>query len=247
MRHIIHGEELLEAHAADSCNSIQTRQRQRGNAHGHENRRRVARNAKHLKEARNAAAEDLERGARCGHAVCCCRCTGHAKRQNCKQALEHHCAVTDFEHVLFVFNRLRRRTGGDEAVEAGDCAAGHRDEQNREHRAKRRVEARKGRQIHRGVRDQKADGCARDHTDEHERRHVVARLLEKPHRKHGREEDVDEGDVAPGRLAVDERTVHADGKGGGDEQNAEHCFLPTREVPLFLYKAKYHGKDHEHD
>ena len=30
MRHIIHGEELLEAHAADSCHRVEARERQRG-------------------------------------------------------------------------------------------------------------------------------------------------------------------------------------------------------------------------
>ena len=189
----------------------------------------------------------MERRACCGRAVgCCCR-TGDAERQNGKQALKHHRAVADLEHVLFVFHGFGRRAGGDQAVEAGDRAARHGDEQNREHRAERGVEARECRQVHCRVRNQKTDCRAGNHADEHECRHIVARLLEKPHRKNGCKEDVDKRDVAPGRLAVDERTVHADGKGSCDADQTDDGFLPARKVPLLLDQTEDDRKDHEHD
>ena len=97
------------------------------------------------------------------------------------------------------------------------------------------------------MRNEKADDRARDHADEHEGGHVVARLLQKPHRENGGEEDVDERDVAPSHLAEDEWAVHADGERGNDAEDAEHGFLPAREVQLLLHKAEDDGEHHEHD
>ena len=133
-------------------------------------------------------------------------------------------------------------------MEAGHRAAGDGDEQNGEHRAEVCIrEAREDGEVHRRVCDEKTDDRARDHADEHEGGHVVARLLQKPHREDGGEEDVDKRDVAPGLLVEDERAVHADGKGGGDAENAEHGFLPAGEVQLLLHKTEDDGEHHEHD
>ena len=133
-------------------------------------------------------------------------------------------------------------------MEAGHRAAGDGDEQDGEHRAEALiVEAREDGEVHRRVRDEKADDRTRDHADEHEGGHIVARLLQKPHRENGGEEDVDKRDVAPGRLAEDQREVHADGEGSDDAEDAEHGLLPAREVHLLLHKAEDDGEHHEHD
>ena len=248
MGHIVHAEQLLEAHARDTRDGVKAREGEGGDAHRHKDRGGVVRHAEHLEEARNAAAEDLERGTDGGSAVRRGGRTGHAEREHSKQALEDHRAVADLEHVLLVFDRLGRRAGGDEAVEAGHRAAGDGDEQDGEHRAELFiVEAREDGEVHRRMRNEKADDRARDHADEHEGGHVVARLLQKPHRENGGEEDVDERDVAPGRLAEDEWAVHADGERGNDAEDAEHGFLPAREVQLLLHKAEDDGEHHEHD
>ena len=246
--HVVHTEKLLEAHARDTRDGVKAREGEGGDAHRHKDRGGVVRHAEHLKEARNAAAEDLERGTGGGSAVRRGGRTGHAECEHGKQALEDHRAVADLEHVLLVFDRLGRRAGGDEAVEAGHRAAGDGDEQDGEHRAELFiVEAREDGEVHRRMRNEKADDRARDHADEHEGSHVVARLLQKPHRENGGEEDVDERDVAPSRLAEDERAVHADGERGNDAEDAEHGFLPAREVQLLLHKAEDDGEHHEHD
>ena len=41
-------------------------------------------------------------------------------------------AVADEPDLAFLLDHLRRRAGGDQRVESGQCAAGDRDEQERE-------------------------------------------------------------------------------------------------------------------
>ena len=248
MLHVIDREQLLKAHTADAGNCVQTGQRQSGNAHGHEYGRDIDRNTEHFEEARNAAAEYLERRAGRRGAVCCGSRTGNAQRENCQQAFQHHGAVADLRHILFILDGLGGRTGGNQTVEAGNRAARDRDEQDREHRAELFVgEAGEYRQIHGRMRNDQTDDRTGDHADEHEGRHVVARLLEQPHREDRCEEDVDEGDVAPCRLAEDQRAVCADDKGQDDEHDAENGFLPALEGKLLLDKTEYNGEYHKHD
>ena len=248
VRHIVHAEQLLKAHPRNTGNGIKARQGKSGDAHGHKDRGGVAGNAEHLKEARDTAAEDLERSTGGGGAIRSSGCTGHAEGENGKQALQNHGAVADLEHVLLVFNGLGGCAGGNKAVEAGHRTAGDGDEQNREHGAELFVvEARKDRQIHRRVRDKQANDRACNHSDEHEGGHVVPGLLQKPHGQHGGEEDIHKGDVAPSGLVKNQGAVHAHGKGSGDAQNTDDGFLPAGEVQLLLHKTEDDGEHHEHD
>ena len=89
--------------------------------------------AEHLKEAGNAAAEDLERGTGGRGAIGSGSSTGNAQGQDSQQAFQHHGAVTDLEHVFLVLNGLGRSAGGNQAVETGNSAAGNGDKQDGEH------------------------------------------------------------------------------------------------------------------
>ena len=248
MGHVVLGEQLLEAHAADAGHGVQAGQGQGGDAHGHEHGGHIDGHAEHLEEAGHAAAEDLEGGAGGGGAVSGGSGSGYAQGQDGQQALQHHSAVADLEHILFVFHGFGGGAGGDQAMEAGHGAAGHGDKQDGEHGAHLLVgEAGKYGQVHGGMGHQQAHHSAGDHADEHEGGHVIPGLLQQPHGQHGGEEDVDEGDVAPGGFRVDQGAVHTDGEGEDDTDDAQDGLLPAGEIQLFLHQAKGHGEHHEHD
>ena len=248
MSHVVHAEQLLEAHPRDTGDGVKAREGKRRDAHGHKDRGGIAGNAEHLKEARDTAAEDLERGAGGGGAIGRRGRAGHTEGEDGKQALQNHGAVADLEHVLLVFNGLGGGAGGNKAVEAGHRTAGDGDKQDGEHGAELFVvEAREDRQVHRRMGDDQTDDRARDHADEHKGGHVVPGLFQQPHGKHGGEEDVDKGDVAPSGLVENQGAVHAHGKGGGDAQNTDDGFLPAGEIQLLLHKAEDDGEHHEHD
>ena len=59
---------------------------------------------------------------------------GGDERHDADHALAEHRAVADRPDVAFLVDHLRRRPGGDERVEAGNRAAGDRDEHEREER-----------------------------------------------------------------------------------------------------------------
>ena len=84
--HVVHAEKLLEAHARDTRDGVKAREGEGGDAHRHKDRGGVVRHAEHLEEARNAAAEDLERGTSSGGTVSSSGCTGNAEGQNSQQA-----------------------------------------------------------------------------------------------------------------------------------------------------------------
>ena len=246
--HVVHAEQLLEAHSRDTGDGVKAREGKGRDAHGHKDRGGIAGNAEHLKEARDTAAEDLERGAGGGGAIGRRGCAGHTEGEDGKQALQNHGTVADLEHVLLVFNGLGGCAGGNKAVEAGHRAACDGDEQDGEHGAELFVvEAREDRQIHRRVRNDQTNDRARDHADEHKGGHVVPGLFQQPHGKHGGEEDVDKGDVAPSGLVENQGAVHAHGKGGSDAQNTDDSFLPAGEIQLLLHKAEDDGEHHEHN
>ena len=246
--HVIHTEQLLEAHTADTGHSVQAGQGQSGNAHGHEHGSKVLVQAKAHKEAGHATAEDLEGGAVGRGAVGGSGCACHAQGDDSQQALQDHGTVTDLQHILFIGNSLGGSAGRNQAVEAGNGTAGHGNEQDGEHGAQLCVvEAGEHRQVHDGVVDNQAQNGTYDHSHEHEGGHVVTGLLQQPHGQHGSEEDVHKGDVAPGSLAQDHRSVDAHHKGQHDEHDADDVFLPAAEVELVLQQAKDHGEHHEHD
>ena len=248
MLHVVHAEQLLEAHAANTGHGIQTGQCQCGNAHGHEHGSSVGGHTEHLKETGNAAAEDLERSTGSRGTIGSCGSTGNAQSQNSQQAFKDHGTVADLQHILLVLNGLGGSTGGNKAVEAGNCTAGHGDKQDGEHGAQLFVgKAGEHRQIHGGVCHQQANHSTHNHGHEHKGGHVVTGLLEQPHGQHGSKEDVHKGDVAPSGLAQDQGQVCADNKGQHDEHDADNAFFPAGEVELFLQQAKDNGKHHEHD
>ena len=94
---------------------------------------------------------------------------------------------------------------------------------------------------------QQADHSADDHGHEHKGGHVVTGLLQQPHGQDGGEEDVNEGDVAPGCLAEDQGHIGTDDEGQHDEDDADDALFPAGEVELLLDEAEDHSKDHEHD
>ena len=131
-------------------------------------------------------------------------------------------------------------------MEAGNRAAGHGDEQDREQVAQAFVvEAGVHGQVHGGVGDQDAQHRARDHTGEHEGGHGVARLFEQPHGQHGGEEDVDEGDVEPGFLAKDQRHKHAEHERGDGARQRHARMGRALELEAALHKAEQDGKGDE--
>ena len=248
MLHIVHAEQFLEAHTADTGNSIQAGQSQSGNAHGHKDGSNINGHAEHLKETGNAAAEDLERGASSGGTVSSSGCTGNAEGQNSQQAFQHHSTVTNLQHILFAFNRLGRSTGGNQTVEAGNSTASHGNEQNGEHGAQFFViETGKDGQVHGGMCNQQANNSTGNHADEHEGGHVVAGLLQQPHGQNCSKENVNKGDVAPGSLVKNQGEFHADSKGQHDEHDAQNSLFPAGEVKLLLDQAKHNSEQHEHD
>ena len=246
--HIIGAEQLLEAHTADTGHGIQAGQGQGGNAHRHKDGSDGNGHAEHLKEAGNAAAEDLERGTGGRGAIGSGSSTGNAQGQDSQQAFQHHGAVTDLEHVFLVLNGLGGSAGGNQAVETGNSAAGHGNKQDGEHGAQLLVvETGEDGQVHGGMSDQQADNGTGDHADEHEGGHVVTGLFQQPHGQDRSEEDVDEGDVAPGSLAQNDGEVHADNEGQHDEDDADDGLFPAGEVELLLQQAEDDSEHHEHD
>ena len=255
MFHIVHAEQFLEAHAADTGHSVQTGKGQGGNAHGHKDGGGIHGHAEHLKESGHAVAEHLERGAGGGGAVRSSGSAGHAKGQHGQQAFQHHGAVTDLEHILFILHGLGGGAGRNQAVEAGHRTAGHGDEEDGEQAAADEaavfalddVPGGESVQIHGGMSHQQTHGRTGDHEDEHEGGHVVTGLFKQPHGQHRREEDVHEGDVDPALFGQDDGAVGADDEGQHDKNDAQHRFLPAAEVEFFLDQAKHHGEHHEHD
>ena len=248
MLHVVHAEQLLEAHAADTGHSIQTGQGQCGNAHGHKHRGKVLVQAKAHEEAGNAAAEDLERSAVCGGAVCSSRSTGHAQSDDSQQAFQHHGTIADLQHILLIGNGLGGGAGRHQTVETGNSAAGNGNEQDGEHGAQLGVgKAGEHRQVHDGMVDDQAQNSAHDHGHEHKGGHVVTGLLQQPHGQDSGKEDVHKGDVAPCSLAQNDGEVCTHHKGQHDEYDADHILFPAGEVQVLLQQAKDHGEHHEHD
>ena len=248
MLHVVHAEQLLEAHAADTGHSIQTGQGQCGNAHGHKHRGKVLVQAEAHEEAGNAAAEDLERSAVCGGAVCSSRSTGHAQGDDSQQAFQHHGTVADLQHILLIGNGLGGSAGRHQTVETGNSAAGNGNEQDGEHGAQLGVgKAGEHRQVHDGMVDDQAQNSAHDHGHEHKGGHVVTGLLQQPHGQDSGKEDVHKGDVAPCSLAQNDGEVCTHHKGQHDEYDADHILFPAGEVQVLLQQAKDHGEHHEHD
>ena len=92
----------------------------------------INRNAEHLEEACDTAAEYLKRRASCRRTVSCCSSTGNAQCQNSQQAFQHHSAVANLGHILFIRNGLGGRTRGYQAVETGNRTACNGYKQDRE-------------------------------------------------------------------------------------------------------------------
>ena len=133
-------------------------------------------------------------------------------------------------------------------MEAGNCTAGHRDEQNGEQRAQLFVfKTSESGQVHGGMCGKQADHSTGDHENEHKSGHVIAGLFEQPHGQHGSKEDINKGDIAPGGFGKDQRAGHANGKRGHDAHNAQYALFPAGKIHLLLDQAKYHSEHHKHD
>lgn len=142
--------------------------------------------------------------------VFCCRVDGEVVVRNegtssdeghhANERFGQHSTVTDGQDGAFVHQHLRRRAGGDHAVETGDSTAGDGDEdvrQNRtgDDRAAARDELGHSRHLDHRTDDDDTEGQGADGTDFHVRREVVTRCQEQPYRKGSCDETVnDEGD-----------------------------------------------------
>ena len=204
--------------------------------------------AKAHEEAGNAAAEDLERSAVCGGAVCSSRSTGNTQGDDSQQAFQHHGTIADLQHILLIGNGLGGGAGRHQTVETGNSAAGNGNEQDGEHGAQLGVgKAGEHRQVHDGMVDDQAQNSTHDHGHEHKGGHVVTGLLQQPHGQNCGKEDVDEGDVAPCSLAQNDGQVRTDDEGQHDENDADDALFPAGEVELLLDEAENDSEDHEHD
>ena len=135
--------------------------------------------------------------------------------------------VADGTHVGFVRDHLRARAARNEAVEARDGAAGDRHEEDREERLVLDFKAHEGREFDRRIDDDDADHAGGDHADQKKHRQIVARVLEEPHRHHGRGEEVGEDDVAPGHAVEIDRVGDAEPDHDDHEDDA-HSELHAR-------------------
>ena len=106
MLHIVYAEKLLEGHTADPRYGIEACKSQGGNAHGHKALSRIYRDPEHFQESCHACGKDGERRS-------CSRCSVRSRSRACdaesqdrQQAFQHHRAITDFEHILFISNSL---------------------------------------------------------------------------------------------------------------------------------------------
>ena len=212
-------EHLLQGHAADARDGVDRRHAERRDAHRDEAGGEACREPEDLREkGADAAREDLERRALRHDAVLRGR-AGDDECDDAEQALAEHRSVADGQHVALVRDGLGGRAGRDEAVEAGDRAAGNRDEEDREERLAVHLEADERRHVDGRIRREHADNAAGHHAEEQERAQVVARLHEQPHRQDRRDEAIAEDDVAPRRHVEIERELHADGEHTRDEHD----------------------------
>ena len=235
MLHVIHAEQLLEGHAADACYGVQGGEGQGGYAHGHEALRHEDRDSEHFQKARHAGGKDLERGSRCRRTVCARHRARHAEGDDCQEAFQNHSAISYLEHILFIGNRFGGSAGGNQAVESGHRAAGHRDEQDREQRSQIFVfKTGECGKVHGRVREHQADDCTGDHSYEHEGGHVIAGLHHKPHGKNSRQKDIGECDINPHIFPENDREVHAAHKCEDRTYEAEDDLFPAGEFHLSL-------------
>ncbi len=128
---------------------------------------------------------------------------GGNHRHDGHEGFESHAPVADEADIRFIGNQLRGRAAGHQRMEAGDRAAGNRDEDERKHLA---AENRAGAvdevcdRRHLQVRMHDHDGNREQHDDaELEKgRQVVARRQQQPHRQNSRDPAVADHEARDG-------------------------------------------------
>ena len=246
MFHIIHTEQFLERHTPDSCNRIQTGQRQSGYTHGHEAGCHIDRNTEHFQKSCNPARKDLERSSCCGSSVCCGGCTCHAECQHCQKTFQNHGSISDFQHIFLICYGLGRSTGRYQAVESGNSSACNGNKQNREQISKIVImESGVYRQIHVRMCNHNSKSRTDDHTCKHEGSHIITRLFHQPHRKNRCQENISKCDVGPGCFICHHRKVHTDSKSSYGAYQTKYYFFPAAYFALFLDQSEDNCKYHE--
>ena len=139
MFHIDGGPQLLEHIAGQAGGGVERGQAERGNG---QDEQRICQ-ALHVGQAGDACehlgqavSEDSGRGGVAARGVLAPHEADGAQRDDCQQALDEHAAVADGLRFRFPIQLLGRGAGGDQAMEAGDGAAGDGDEQRGEQEAR---------------------------------------------------------------------------------------------------------------
>ncbi len=135
-------------------------------------------------------------------------------------------------------------------MEAGECAAGDGDEEDREEELAGSVgEADEGRSGHLalavGTHDEDAEDSCDDHDDHHDGGEVVTRLLQGLDRHGGCEHEVCHGHSNPAVLVEIERKLHADSEHEDEQHDSADEFLPALEVELAAGPAEEDGDEGE--
>ena len=121
---------------------------------------------------------------------------GGDQRDDADDAFDQHGPVADRPDVALAIDHLRRGARRDERVEAGDRAAGDRDEDERKHRAGEHGaaaadELRERRRLQRRIDHHHAEHEEADHADLHERAQIRARREQHPHWQRRRRDRVE--------------------------------------------------------
>ena len=145
---------------------------------------------------------------------------GSDQGEDGQDALDDHGAVADDLGVLLGVDLLGAGAGGDQAVEAGDGAAGDGDEQGRDQIAAAGLPAGEGLEL-----ELAAPGAAEDadesqdhHAVQQEAGQIVTRLEEYPDREQGGQGDVHGDEDYPGGTRQVDADVQAD---EGDDDDAD--------------------------
>ena len=142
-----------------------------------------------------------------------------------ESGLNDHGAVADDLGILLVVDLLGRSTGADQGVEAGACAAGNRDEQEREERLAGRVlPSVESGAFHGGSAGEGGADNGDDRNDHHgieqEGAQVVTRLEQNPDRKQRSNRDVHSNEEHPEGTAEVQADVLTE---EDDRDNAENA------------------------
>ncbi len=154
--------------------------------------------------------------------------TNSNEGDDAESRLNNHGAVADDLSILLAVELLGRSAGADQRVEAGACAAGNRDEQEREQGLASRIfPSSKCRNFDSGcTREGSADYgnySQNHHAVEQEGAEVVTRLKKNPYRKQRSYRDIDCNENNPESAVEVQTDIQADQNNRDDADNANDC------------------------